>query len=424
MNKHHKKPARLFLFVLFFTMVCHFSVSAQDSAIIHKTTDTLSEQVDAIDILKKIFHSKKSDSTKKIDTAKNKKSVTVLPAIGYNPSIGFLLGINFLKTFNNGNPATTKLSITQLDFSYTTKRVLIARFRTNIFTKDNKWNLQGNWQYMRNYVKDFGLGQEARFDPPVSYPIRFNYFRFTEKAFRNLGNNFYAGGGISIDMRNDIGITNPDSTYSSNPHNSYSTEKGFDSTKYFVNGLIVNFQYNSKEHPNRPFGGIYSEMYLRYNTKLLGSTKESAQLYTEFRKYWSLSKKNPEHVIAFWYWGSYLLWGKIPYLELPATEYDTYNRSGRGYTLGRFRGPSFTDLEAEYRFPISQQTKTLSGVVFGSFQTASDGNNSGLFKSWAPAAGAGLRILFTKKSRTNVCLDYAVGKYGASGVFFALNEAF
>jgi len=63
-------------------------------------------------------------------------------------------------------------------------------------------------------------------------------------------------------------------------------------------------------------------------------------------------------------------------------------------------------------------------VLFTSFQTASDANNNGLFKYWEPAFGSGLRVLFNKKSRTNICLDYAKGKYGSSGMFFALNEAF
>ena len=93
------------------------------------------------------------------------------------------------------------MSVAQFDISYTTKKLLIARVRTNIFTNDNKWNFQGNWQYMRNYVNDYGLGAEAEQDPPVNYPIRFNYFRFTEKAFKNIGNNFYGGAGISIDLR-------------------------------------------------------------------------------------------------------------------------------------------------------------------------------------------------------------------------------
>jgi len=408
-----KRKCRLaFFFILLTTFV-----KAQEPLPVNNSTDSLSQQKDLMGILKKLVGSKKVDTVKKTST------IAVLPAIGYNPSIGFLLGINFLKSFYKGDPATTNLSISQLDFSYTTKKLLIARFRTNIFTNDNKWNFQGNWQYMRNYVNDYGLGDEAQQDPPVNYPIRFNYFRFTEKAFRSLGNNFYGGLGISLDMRNDIQDEKLDSTRST-PHYRYSVDKGFDPDNYLVNGLIANIQYNTKEHPNRPYRGIYAEANVRYNTKVLGSTKESGQLYTELRKYWSLSSKNPEQVLAFWYWGSYILWGKIPYLELPGTAYDTYNRSGRGYTLGRFRGPSFAYLETEYRFPISQVSKLFSGVVFTNFQTYSDADNKGIFSRIEPSVGAGLRILFTKGSRTNICLDYARGKYGSSGFFFALNEAF
>jgi len=394
-----------------------FFVKAQEVVSTRATTDSLAQQKDFMDILRKIFNAKDKDTAQKVST------LAVLPAIGYNPSIGFLIGINFLKSFYKADPAETNLSIAQLDFSYTTKNLVIARFRTNIFTKNNKWNLQGNWQYMRNYVNDFGLGNEAQKDPPVNYPIRFNYFRLTEKAFRNLGNHFYAGGGISIDMRNDIQDEKLDSI-TTTPHYNYSVANGFNPNKYSVNGLIANVQYNTKEHPNRPYGGIYAEANIRYNTKLLGSTKEAGQLYTEFRKYWSLSSSNPEHVLAFWYWGSYILWGTLPYLELPSTAYDTYNRSGRGYTLGRFRGPDFVYWETEYRFPISKVTKLLSGVAFANFQSYSDANNKGLFQRIEPAVGAGIRILFTKNSRTNICLDYARGRYNSSGFFFALNEAF
>ena len=404
------------LLALLFILLTLFA-KAQEVAPANNPTDSLSNQKDLMDVIKKLVHSKEADTTKKAS------AVTILPAIGYNPSIGFLLGINFLKSFYKGNPATTNLSVAQLDGSLTTKKLVIARFRTNIFTENNKWNLQGNWQYMRNYVNDYGLGDEAQKDPPVNYPIRFNYFRLTEKVYRGIGNHFYAGGGVSFDMRNDIHDENLDSV-TITPHYRYSIDNGFDPEKYSVNGLIANIQYNTKEHPNRPYGGIYAEANIRYNTKILGSTKESGQLYTELRKYWSLSSQNPEHVLAFWYWGSYVLWGKLPYIELPGTAYDTYNRSGRGYTLGRFKGPDFVYAETEYRFPISKVSKLFSGVVFCNFQSYSDENNKGLFSRVEPAAGAGIRILFTKNSRTNICLDYARGRYGSSGFFFALNEAF
>src|SRR5580698_6664366 len=132
----------------------------------------------------------------------------------------------------------------------------------------------------------------------------------------------------------------------------------------------------------------------------MGSNHESMQLKTELRKYWSLSKKNPEEVIAFWLWGSYLLRGTIPYLELPGTGSDAAGRLGRGYTIGRFKGPSFYYNEGEYRFPITQN-KLLSGVAFANFETADNQSSNSvknirLFEYMEPGAGIGLRLLFNK----------------------------
>ena len=38
--------------------------------------------------------------------------------------------------------------------------------------------------------------------------------------------------------------------------------------------------------------------------------------------------------------------------------------------------------------------------------------------------GVGLRIMVNKKSRANLNLDYAWGKYGASGFYLGINEVF
>jgi Omp85 superfamily domain len=228
--------------------------------------------------------------------------------------------------------------------------------------------------------------------------------------------------GISFGMRDHIAQDEDRST--TNPNKVYSAKYGFNPEQYNANGLIFNFQYNTRENPNRSFGGIYAGLYFRSNFTWLGSSRSAGQMYTEFRKYWSLSKKNPENVIAVWYWGSYLLWGTLPYLELQNTANDTYNRSGRGYTMGRFRGQNYAYLETEYRFPISQTTKLFSGVVFTNLQTESEAGSTKMFRYLEPAVGAGIRLLFNKGSRTNICLDYAHGLYGSKGFFFTLNEAF
>jgi hypothetical protein len=80
-------------------------------------------------------------------------------------------------------------------------------------------------------------------------------------------------------------------------------------------------------------------------------------------------------------------------------------------------------LETEYRFPLSRN-KLFSGVLFTNVQTASDGQSVKLFDRLEPSGGGGLRILLKKESRTNICIDYAFGRYGSSGLFFGLNEVF
>ncbi len=41
-----------------------------------------------------------------------------------------------------------------------------------------------------------------------------------------------------------------------------------------------------------------------------------------------------------------------------------------------------------------------------------------------PAGGIGLRIKAIKKSRTNICLDFGVGKDGSTGFYMRFIEAF
>jgi hypothetical protein len=147
------------------------------------------------------------------------------------------------------------------------------------------------------------------------------------------------------------------------------------------------------------------------------------QVTSDFRKYFSLSETNPEEVFALWNWGSYLVNGNIPYLELPGTARDGTFRSGRGYTTQYFKGTEYNDSEAEFRFPLLAN-KFISGVVFGNMQTGNDEQGTKIFQVFQPGYGAGLRVLFNKATRTNLALDYAFGRFGNRGFFLNLNEAF
>jgi len=386
---------------------------------------------DVGDILQKIFK-KKPDTTK----VTSKPSFVILPTLSYNPSFGFVIGAKVTGGKQFGSPENTIYSVFGLEGIYTSKGIISLKARHNLFTSGNKWNFQGDWQVSKYGVTDYGLGTGTTSigngsfiinefpvkDEDSAYPVKYKNVRLYERLYRKVGRHVYLGGGLLIDIFRhieDLQHINGKVT----PHQVYSVRKGFNPEEYSLNGLLVAMQYNTREHPIRSYGGIYADVALRYNPEWLGSTKNSVQLQYDYRQYWSLSKRNPEHVIAFWHWATYTLGGTVPYLALPSTASDTYNRGGRGYTLGRFKGPSYAYFETEYRFPITAN-KLLSGVAFFHLQSASDAINKNIFESWESGVGTGLRILFQKRSRTTMCIDIAKGRYGAWGLFFGLNEAF
>jgi outer membrane protein assembly factor BamA len=392
-----------------------FALHAQDSTQFTAAKDTVDFGV---------FFSRLLGKEKK--KQKPQSGISLLPAIGYNPSVGFILGVNVAGGFHLGDPATTSLSSATATGYFTSKGILNLQLRHNLFTKNNNYLLQGNIQLTKMVVADYGLGPGSGKDKidSVAFPINFKEIRVNEKFYKRVSKTMLIGSGIALNHHFDINdeIWEAD-TLSITPHHTYSITKGFNPETYTVSGIFLNAQYTTRDHLNRAYKGFFADLTYRLNPTWLGSSKSSMQAITEIRKYFSLSKVNPEHVLAFWHLGTFRLQGDLPYLDLPATATDMFNRSGRGYTIGRFRGPSFFYLESEYRFPITQN-KFISGVVFANVQTVSDGLDRQLFQAFEPAGGAGLRILFNKKTRTNLCIDYAMGKYGSQGLFFGLNEVF
>lgn len=404
-----------------------FTTMAQNSIVSKDTVKTR----DLNDVIKKILK-KKTDTTK----IAKPPGFAILPSFGYNPSLGFVIGAKVAAGRQYGKPENTDYSIYGLEALYTSKGIITAQARHNVFTTGNKWNLQGNWQLSRFGLIDYGIGtgkgtynsngfiinEYPSKNGDSAFPIKFNYIRLSEKVYYKIGPNLFAGGGISLDIRSKIADEKQSDSFNT-PHQRYNQYYGFNPKKYSANGLLLALQYNTREHPVRAYGGIYADVSLRFNQRWMGSTKNAVQLQYDFRKYWPLSTRNPEHVLAFWHWASYLLGGKLPYLELPSTGSDTYARSGRAYTIGRFKGPAYAYFETEYRFPITRD-KLISGICFVNTQSASDGLGKKVFSAWDFGTGAGLRILFQKESRSTLCIDFATGNYGSKGIFFGLNEVF
>lgn len=387
----------------------------------------LLRQYDVSDLARSLFH-----PGRKRDPNRRRSSVTIMPNIAGNPTIGAQIGVKAVAGKVLGKDTTTYMSVAATSASVTTKGIIYFYLSHNVFTPGNKWNLQGSLIAAKTVLPDFGLGiGNAANDSPENeilsnpgrkgYVLNAEFYSFREKIYKQIKGNIFLGAGVSFDVRRNIRdkISKSDST----PYNIYSDRYGFERDHYFANGLLLSAAYTTRDNQNNAYKGIYADVSLRFNQRWLGSSKNATQLTTDFRKYWSLSRRDPAHVIAFWNWGAYLLGGALPYLELPGTAKDPGGRSGRGYTVQYFKSTQYFYSETEYRFPILRN-KFLSGVAFVNVQSANDEMGTNLFDRWQPGGGLGLRVLFNKSTRTNLCLDYAFGKYGRKGFFLNLNETF
>jgi hypothetical protein len=392
------------------------------------SAEDVSGQYDFSDMLRFLLH-----HGRPAPSDHNSSGITVVPNVAANPTIGGQLGIKAVAGRRLGNDPKTLFSTGATSASITTKGIIYFYINHNIFTPGNKFNFQGNLVAAKTVTPDFGYGigrpvaggsatDSVLGDPTHKlYPIHSHYYNFREKVYKNVSKDLFAGAGISYEIRDHIDVGNK--TENATPSSVYDNRHGFPQDHYVAGGFLFNIEYITRDNPNRAYKGFFFDGGIRINQSWIGSTKNSLQFTTDIRKYFSLSTTHPEFVLALWNWGSYLVSGEIPYLELPGTGRDGTFRSGRGYTAQYYKGTQFNDTEAELRFPI-MNNKFISGVVFGDLQTGNDEHGTRLFQKLQPGGCGGLRILFNKATRTNLALDYAWGRFGNKGFFLNLNESF
>lgn len=393
-----------------------------------KPTENLTKQYDIGNLIHTVLY-----PHKKVDPTHHGSGIVVVPNVAANPTIGLQGGIKAVAGKKLGDDPNTLFSVAATSASVTTKGIISFYINHNVFTPGNKWNLQGNLSASKSVLPDYGLGigrdyigkggaDSVLADPThKAYAINSFYFVAREKVYKQVAKNLFVGAGLSMEFRTDI--KNKDTVTDATPSSVYNNEHGFPQDHYTSVGFLFNVEYTTRDNPNRAYHGFYFDAGVRINQTWIGSTKDAVQVTSDIRKYVSLSATRPELVLAFWNWGSYLLDGAIPYLELPGTAKDGSFRSGRGYTTQYFKSTKFNDTEAELRYPITKNN-FLSGVVFGNLQTGNDQQGTKLFQVFQPGYGAGLRVLFNKYTRTNLALDYAFGRFGNKGFFLNLNEAF
>jgi hypothetical protein len=369
-----------------------------------------------------------------------------LPAVGMSPTTGWMLGIAPGAYWMLGDPSNTSPSSALGTVLFTQNKQLLMTAKATTFFSGDQWNMLTDLRYFVNSQPTYGLGTGPQSAKPVGnggidfsddpfQPIEtaqmmeFSYLRLHNTVMKRYQETrFFMGLGYHLDYHYKINdqLLNLDTIPPVvTSHYGYSVFKDIDPEKYILSGVSLNFLFDSRDNAVNPYSGRYAYANIRINPTFLGSTKGSSILWLEYRDYLHLSKDRPRHLIGFWTYGWFQTSGTLPYMDLPAVGWDQFGRSGRAYTQGRFRGQDLIYTELEWRVPLQKRKGYLRAVLFVNGTTATNRDaNISLYDYLDVGYGLGLRVMIMKKSRANLALDYAWGRYGAQGFYFGLNEVF
>jgi hypothetical protein len=376
------------------------------------------EQKDMIDFFHSLSKHKENREPNTI-TDSTKYHFSIVPAIGYTLSTGFAGVIAANVAFLTVDPANTNISTLNGLVVYTQYHQLTVSILSNIWTRDNKYNIVTDWRYYSYPQDTYGLGGHSSLSNEED--IDYNQFRIHQIVLRKVWPNIYAGVGYFLDYHWNVKQAGlPDGEVS-------------DATKYGLpakaisSGPVANLLYDNRKNSINPRGGFYANILYHPNFKFMGSDSSWQAMIIDIRKYFPFPA-NSRNIFAIWNYYWLTLAGKPPYLDLPSTGWDNYNNTGRGYIQGRFRSANMLYLEAEYRFGITRNG-LIGGVVFANAQSFSNYNpgnyyTSGNFDNVWPGLGVGIRIKVNKHSDTNVAIDYGFGMDGSHGFFVNLGELF
>ena len=288
--------------------------------------------------------------------------------------------------------------------------------RSNLWLPRNSWDILGDIRLLYYPQDTWGLGGSTEYGRQLK--INYKYFRVYETVLKRIETSLFAGLGLLIDNRYDLDAPGDSLLLQGFTHYPYGTGYSEQSTS---TGISFNLLYDTRTNTQNPLPGSYAHVVYRVNPVWTGSSTPWNSIYVDGRKYVPLSLKRQD-ILALWvfYWS--VLETHAPYFDLPSIGWDPYQqRSGRGFPQNRYRGKALLYGEAEYRHVLTADG-LLGFVVFFNANAVSEPATDQL-TYFHPAAGAGLRIKFNKKSGTNIALDAGFSK-GYTGIYLNLGETF
>ncbi len=376
-------------------------------------------EVDVSDLWRLIRHRSMSHED---DIEPGRRYLVFAPSIGSKPTTGFTGGLSGNVAFIAGDAATTHISTFSGGMKVSQKGQTLSGSRLAVFTKDDQWYILSDNRMSWTSMDTFALGADAA--PSTGTNLKVDVLRLYESVYRKVKPGLFVGGGINVSSHFNVlpGPSTSLSQWSESAYVAYNDAHGFSSTHQDSSGVNVGLRYDTRDNAINPDGGwLASATYRAFVDNFLGGDSTWQELALDARTYVRLTP-DARQKLAFWFLGDLVTGGTAPFWDLPEMSAD--GRSARGYGEGRYRGEQLLYWEAEYRATLTSNG-LIGMVLFANATTIGNSEtNDRLFRSWAPAAGFGLRVLLNKRSRTNLCADLGWGKQDSHGFYLGIQEAF
>jgi len=379
--------------------------------------------VDTADLWRHIRHQQPKPDSARTAAEPGKPIIVFAPALGSKASTGINGGMSANVAFVDGNPSSTRLSFVSGGLKVSERGQTLSNFRLAIFLPDDRWLVQGDNRFATTSQEDtYSLGNAS---PEGPESLEYDALRLYESVFRSVAPGLFVGGGVDINRHASIRPgASAAGAFDEAAYTRYTEQHGFDLTGQTSSGTTASLLYDTRDNTiDARHGWLARATYRTFFQGFLGGDTTWQEAYVDVRTYRPLTRDGRRR-LAVWVLGDSVIGGAAPYFDLPATGADSYSRSARGYGEGRYRGTHMLYGEVELRDTLTRNG--LLGYVVFLNTTAIDSGAPGehLFDALATGAGAGLRVLLNKTSRTNLCIDYGWGKQGSHALYLAIQEAF
>ncbi len=328
----------------------------------------------------------------------------VLPGISFTPETNWYFGIGGIAYFRMSKDSFTRPSDVRFTSAYTLNKQIITYLPFQLWTKENKYHIFGQFAFYRYPYFFRGIGNQNSSYTYENYTASFPRIRIA--ATKRLGKYFYTGPVYWFQDTKMLeveagGVLDVDSI------------PGSEGGRISSFGWIL--QFDNRDRIYAPKKGLKAELRSMQADQSIGSDFFYRSLSINLAGYIPI-RENMSGVLALNAYST-LQDGQAPFNKLPSLGGVNFLR---GFRNGHYRDRKLYGAQVEYR---SAYWGPFGIGVFMGTATVSDTFQDLSTQYLRTAGGVGLRVMLDDKSGLNLRFDYARRK-GAGEFYFAIGEAF